>query len=68
MQNVTALEARKSTNHSNAVIDSVLLEAAQPGGDVVMENVVYMELGVDWTSSRSKVMRRPTAGGLCCPA
>ena len=43
---------------SNSVIDSVLLEAGQPGDDVVGENVVYLELGVDWTSYRSKVIRR----------
>lgn len=40
---------------SNAVIDSVLLEAGQLGGEVTGENVVYLEMGVDWTSSRSKV-------------
>ncbi|CAN0253600.1 unnamed protein product [Hapterophycus canaliculatus] len=58
VQNVTSLAARKNTGTSNGVIDSVLLEAGQPGGDIVGENVVYLELGLDWTSSRSKVRPR----------
>lgn len=57
VQNVTSLAARKNMGTSNGVIDSVLLEAGQPGGDIVGENVVYLELGVDWTSVRSKVGR-----------
>ncbi|CAN0308728.1 unnamed protein product, partial [Laminaria digitata] len=57
VQNVTSLAARKSMGQSNSVIDSVLLEAGQPGDEVVGENVVYLELGVDWTSYRSKVIR-----------
>lgn len=56
VQNVTSLAARKSMGQSNSVIDSVLLEAGQPGEEVVGENVVYLELGVDWTSYRSKVI------------
>lgn len=55
MQNVTALAARKSMGHSNAVIDGVLLEAGQPGVDLKGENVVYLEVGVDWSTTRSKV-------------
>lgn len=58
VQNVTSLAARESMGQSNSVIDSVLLEAGQPGNEVVGENVVYLELGVDWTSFRSKVIRR----------
>lgn len=57
VQNVTSLAARKSMGQSNGVIDSVLLEAGQPGDEVIGENVVYLELGVDWTSYRSKVIR-----------
>lgn len=63
VQNVTSLAARKNMGTSNGVIDSVLLEAGQPGGDIVGENVVYLELGVDWTSLRSKV----GGGGSTCP-
>lgn len=48
---------------SNAVIDGVLSEAGQPGGEVRGEHVVYMELGVDWTSTRSKVRAGNRAGG-----
>lgn len=55
VHNVTSLAVRKNMGTSNGVIDSVLLEAGQPGGDIVGENVVYLELGVDWTSLRSKV-------------
>eukprot|EP00903_Cladosiphon_okamuranus_P015230 g14076.t1 len=55
VHNVTSLAVLKNMGTSNGVMDSVLLEAGQPGGDVVGENVVYLELGVDWTSSRSKV-------------
>lgn len=62
VQNVTSLAARKNTGTSNGVIDSVLLEAGQPGGDIVGENVVYLELGVDWTSSRSKVRLKSENG------
>lgn len=58
VHNVTSLAARKNMGTSNGVIDSVLLEAGQPGGDIVGENVVYLELGVDWTSLRSKVGNR----------
>lgn len=58
---MTSLAARKSMGQeSNSVIDSVLLEAGQPGGNVRAEHVVYLELGVDWTSYRSKV----SIGGL----
>ena len=56
VQNVTSIAARKRGGQSNGVIDSVLLQAAQPGGQVKGEHVVYLELGVDWTSYRSKVM------------
>lgn len=67
VQNVTSLAARKSVGHSNAVVDSVLLEAGQPGGDVAGEHVVYVELGVDWTSFRSKVMAKiDAAAALRC--
>ncbi|CAN0177148.1 unnamed protein product, partial [Ascophyllum nodosum] len=55
VQNVTSIAARKRGGQSNGVIDSVLLQAAQPGGQVKGEHVVYLELGVDWTSYRSKV-------------
>lgn len=55
VQNVTSLAARTSMGQSNAVIDSVLVEVGQPGGDVHGENVVYLEMGVDWISPRSKV-------------
>lgn len=62
VQNVTSLAARKSMGQSNGVIDSVLLEAGQPGGDVAGEHVVYLEMGVDWTSYRSKVRRSKATG------
>ncbi|CAM9768605.1 unnamed protein product [Ectocarpus sp. 6 AP-2014] len=55
VQNVTSLAQRRNMGTSNGIIDSVLLEAGQPGGDIAGENIVYLEVGVDWTSSRSKV-------------
>ncbi|CAM9912967.1 unnamed protein product [Ectocarpus fasciculatus] len=55
VQNVTSLAQRRNMDTSNGIIDSVLLEAGQPGGDIAGENIVYLEVGVDWTSSRSKV-------------
>lgn len=55
VQNVTSLAVRADTGQSNAVIDSVLLEAGQPGGEIQGEHVVYLEMGVDWMSTRSKV-------------
>lgn len=58
MQNVTSLAVRANTGQSNAVIDSVLLEAGQPGGEIQGENVVYLEMGVDWMSTRSKVNKK----------
>lgn len=62
VQNVTSLAARKSMGQSNSIIDSILEEAGQSGGNVTGEHVVYLELGVDWTSFRSKVNKR----GACC--
>ncbi|CAB1120814.1 unnamed protein product [Ectocarpus sp. CCAP 1310/34] len=55
VQNVTSLAQRRNMGTSNGIIDSVLLEAGQPGGEIAGENIVYLEVGVDWTSSRSKV-------------
>lgn len=62
VQNVTSLAQRRNVGTSNGIIDSVLLEAGQPGGDIVGENIVYLEVGVDWTSSRSKVRERRGGG------
>lgn len=62
VQNVTSLAARKNMGTSNAVIDGVLLEAGQPDGNIVGENVVYLELGVDWASVRSKVWGKNRRG------
>lgn len=63
VQNVTSLAQRRNMGTSNGIIDSVLLEAGQPGGDIAGENIVYLEVGVDWTSSRSKVRAGRGGGG-----